>query len=82
MTKTGWRTLMVLAILLLSASAMTVAQQQQPPAQRPSRPEKPKAAPTNWVWLVDDEKLQNKGITAAAVPEPAAEPARCGARPH
>ena len=35
MTKTGWRTLMVLAILLLSASAMTVAQQQQPP-QKPT----------------------------------------------
>ncbi len=29
MTKTGWRTLVVMAILMLSASAMTVAQQQQ-----------------------------------------------------
>jgi glycosyltransferase involved in cell wall biosynthesis len=46
-------------------------QQQQP---RPPRGEKPQPAATNWVWLVDEEKLNNKGITAVDA-VPAAAPA-------
>ena len=45
------------------------------PQPRPQRQDKPKPEATNWVWLVDDEKLQNKGITAIdAVPAPSPEP--------
>jgi outer membrane biosynthesis protein TonB len=54
---------------------------QAPPAPRRERPAaaekptaKPATPPTNWVWLVDDDKLQNRGIQTAAEPAPPAEP--------
>jgi hypothetical protein len=53
---------------------------QAPPAPRRERPvsEKPPAKPatpsTQWVWLVDDDKLQNRGIQTATEPAPPAEP--------
>ncbi len=53
-------------------------QRQQPRGPRPqrperaARPEKPSAKPeTQWVWLVDDEKLQGKGVNAV---DPVEEP--------
>ena len=51
---------------------------QAPPAPRRERPAaaekpaaKPATPPTNWVWLVDDDKLQNRGIQTATEPAPA-----------
>ncbi|MEA2571157.1 MAG: hypothetical protein QOI24_3158 [Acidobacteriota bacterium] len=54
-------------------------QQQQPPPPRRERPQRPAAAApaaqpvapaTQWVWLLDEEKLQTRGITAPEKPEP------------
>ncbi len=47
-------------------------QQQQPRRERPAQPPTPS---TQWVWLVDEDKLQNRGIQTAepAAPPPAAE---------
>ena len=51
--------------------------EQQPRRERPAAPPAPAATPsTQWVWLVDEDKLQNRGIQtaeAAPVPPPAAE---------
>ena len=72
----------------------------RPHRDRPQRPAEQQAAraesQTQWVWLVDDEKLQDRGITAVDAvptnPEPQNEPAentsrrrrrrRGGVRPH
>jgi glycosyltransferase involved in cell wall biosynthesis len=48
--------------------------QPQHQQQRQQKPEKQAVPPTNWVWLVDDEKLQNKGITAVDARPETAEP--------
>jgi glycosyltransferase involved in cell wall biosynthesis len=52
--------------------------EQQPRRERPPAPPAPAAATpsTQWVWLVDDDKLQTRGIQtseAAPAPPPAAE---------
>jgi glycosyltransferase involved in cell wall biosynthesis len=48
-------------------------------AAKPAAPAAPAAAaaasPTQWVWLVDDDKLQNRGIQTAEVSPEAAPPA-------
>ena len=47
--------------------------EQQPRRERPPAPPAPAAATpsTQWVWLVDDDKLQNRGIqTAEPAPPP------------
>jgi glycosyltransferase involved in cell wall biosynthesis len=36
-------------------------QQQQQPQRQPQRPPKPAPAAAQWVWLLDEEKLQNRG---------------------
>jgi glycosyltransferase involved in cell wall biosynthesis len=56
-------------------------QQQQAPPPRRERPQRPAAAApaaaaqpaapaTQWVWLLDEEKMQTRGITAPEKPEP------------
>jgi glycosyltransferase involved in cell wall biosynthesis len=45
----------------------------RPPLQKRERPERPEPKPpsTQWVWLLDEDKLQDRGIKP---PEPIAEP--------
>jgi glycosyltransferase involved in cell wall biosynthesis len=40
-------------------------------AEKPAPAAKPAAPSTQWVWLVDDDKLQNRGIQTATEPAPA-----------
>lgn len=69
--------------VLIRLKRMDGPQRERRPQPRPHRQTRPEkhaaaAAETQWVWLVDDEKLQDKGITAvdarAVTVEPPAEP--------
>jgi glycosyltransferase involved in cell wall biosynthesis len=42
--------------------------------RREARPEAAKTPETQWVWLLDEDKLEQRGATAAAATKPAPEP--------
>jgi glycosyltransferase involved in cell wall biosynthesis len=44
----------------------------RPPLQKRERPERPEAKPpsTQWVWLLDEDKLQDRGIKPDPITEP------------